>query len=81
MTTVLRKVCDNVLNEKGVDNKVRRLVSHPRLRLTRRIQTLLNRARALAFLGAIYKQVQPEAEDDERRELERLVAEAGGKSE
>jgi len=63
VTTVLRKVCDNVLNEKGVDNK-----------------TLLNRARALAFLGAIYKQVQPEAEDDERRELERLVAEAGGKN-
>jgi hypothetical protein len=59
---VLRKVCDNVLGEKGVDNK-----------------TLLNRARALAFLGAIYKSVQPEEGDEERRELERLVAEAGSK--
>lgn len=60
---VLRKVCDNVLNEKGIDNK-----------------TLLNRARALAFLGAIYKSVQPEEGDEERRELERLVAEAAGKN-
>lgn len=59
---VLRKVCDNVLGEKGVDNK-----------------TMLNRARALAFLGAIYKSVQPEEGDEERRELERLVAEAGSK--
>ncbi|PWN39708.1 DnaJ-domain-containing protein [Ceraceosorus guamensis] len=62
VTSVLRRVCDALLNEKGVDQK-----------------TLLNRARALAFLGAIYKQVKPEAEDDERRELERLVAEAGSK--
>ncbi|PWN35095.1 DnaJ-domain-containing protein [Meira miltonrushii] len=60
---VLRKVCDNVLHEKGVDNK-----------------TLLYRARALAFLGAIYKNVQPEEGDEERRELERLVAEAAGKN-
>lgn len=60
---VLRKVCDNVLYEKGVDQK-----------------TLLNRARALAYLGAIYKQVQPEEGDEERRELERLVAEAAGKN-
>lgn len=59
---VLRRVCDNVLNEKGIDNKV-----------------LLNRARALAFLGAIYKSVQAEEGDEERRELERLVAEAAGK--
>lgn len=59
---VLRKVCDNVLNEKGIDNK-----------------TLLHRARALAFLGAIYKSVEPEEGDEERRELERLVAEAAGK--
>lgn len=60
---VLRRVCDNVLYEKGVDQK-----------------TLLHRARALAYLGAIYKQVQPEEGDEERRELERLVAEAAGKS-
>lgn len=59
---VLRKVCDNILNEKGVDSK-----------------TSLHRARALAFLGAIYKSVEPEEGDEERRELERLVAEAAGK--
>ena len=59
---VLRKVCDKLLNEKGVDQKV-----------------LLNRARALALLGSIYKQVQPDESDEERRELERLVAEAAGK--
>lgn len=62
VTGVLRKVCDALLNEKGVDNK-----------------TLLNRARALALLGSIYKQVQPDESDEERRELERLVAEAAGK--
>jgi hypothetical protein len=60
---VLRRVCDNILSEKGIDNK-----------------KLLNRARALAYLGAIYKSVQPEEGDEERRELERLVAEAGGKN-
>ncbi|UZJ53250.1 hypothetical protein CBS101457_002570 [Exobasidium rhododendri] len=59
---VLRRVCDNLLTEKGIDNK-----------------KLLNRARALAYLGAIYKSVQPEEGDQERRELERLVAEAAGK--
>lgn len=63
VTGVLRKVCDALLNEKGVDNKV-----------------LLNRARALALLGSIYKQVQPDESDEERRELERLVAEAAGKN-
>lgn len=62
VTSVLRKVCDNLLNEKGVEHKV-----------------LLNRARALALLGSIYKQVQPDESDEERRELERLVAEAAGK--
>ncbi|PWN50184.1 DnaJ-domain-containing protein [Violaceomyces palustris] len=62
VTTILRQVCDNVLNEKGVDDR-----------------TLLNRARALAFLGVIYKEVKPDEGDDERRELERLVAEAGSK--
>ena len=60
--TVLRQVCDNVLNEKGVSDKV-----------------LMNRARALAFLGTIYKGVEPDENDEERRELERLVAQAGAK--
>ncbi|PWN25836.1 DnaJ-domain-containing protein [Jaminaea rosea] len=63
VTGVLRRVCDAVLNEKGVDQK-----------------TLLHRARALALLGTIYKQVKPDESDEERRELERLVAEAAGKS-
>ena len=63
VNSILRQVCDNVLNEKGVPDK-----------------TLLYRARALAFLGVIYKEVQPDEGDDERRELERLVAEAAGKN-
>ncbi|PKI83869.1 hypothetical protein MVES_002185 [Malassezia vespertilionis] len=62
VNTVIRQVCDNVLNEKGVSDKV-----------------LLQRAKALAVLGAIYKQVQPDDSDDERRELERLVAQAAEK--
>lgn len=62
VTGVLRKVCERVLNEKGVSDQVK-----------------LNRARALAFLGTIYKQVKPDESDDERRELERLVAEAAQK--
>ncbi|GAA5999836.1 uncharacterized protein JCM10292_003764 [Rhodotorula paludigena] len=37
---------------------------------------LMNRAKAILFIGAILKNVQPEEGDDERRELERLVAEA-----
>lgn len=60
---ILRQVCDNVLNEKGVSDKV-----------------LFNRAQAILFLGMIYKAVQPDEGDDERRELERLVAEAAGKN-
>lgn len=63
VTGVLRRVCDAVLNEKGVEHKV-----------------LLHRARALALLGTIYKQVKPDESDEERRELERLVAEAAGKN-
>ncbi|BGP33232.1 DnaJ-like protein [Rhodotorula toruloides] len=37
---------------------------------------LMNRAKAILFIGAILKAVQPEEGDDERRELERLVSEA-----
>lgn len=62
VTNVLRRVCDNLLNDKTVD-KVERL----------------NRARALALLGTIYSQVQPEA-GTEHRELENLVAAAAGKN-
>ncbi|WFD33042.1 hypothetical protein MSPP1_004099 [Malassezia sp. CBS 17886] len=60
--SVLRQVCDNVLNEKGVPDKV-----------------LVQRARAIAFLGSIYRGVTPDESDDERRELERLVAAAAEK--
>ena len=60
---ILRQVCDKVLNEKGVSDKV-----------------LFNRAQAIMFIGMIYKSVQPDEGDDGRRELERLVAEAAGKS-
>ncbi|WFC99377.1 hypothetical protein MYAM1_002121 [Malassezia yamatoensis] len=42
-------------------------------------KTLIQRARAIAYLGAIYSQVQPDDSDDERRELERLVAQAAEK--
>lgn len=59
---ILRQVLDNVLNEKGVSDKV-----------------LIQRAKAIAYIGAIYKQVVPDESDDERRELERLVAQAGEK--
>ncbi|EIW79339.1 hypothetical protein CONPUDRAFT_74799 [Coniophora puteana RWD-64-598 SS2] len=37
---------------------------------------LLNRAKGLLVIGAIFKQVQPDESDEERRELERMVAEA-----
>ncbi len=43
-------------------------------------KVLFNRAQAIMFLGMIYKAVQPDEGDDERRELERLVAEAAGKN-
>lgn len=62
ITSVLRQVCDNVFNEKGVPDK-----------------ELIQRARAVAFLGQIYKEVVPDESDDERRELERLVAQAAEK--
>ncbi|EPQ56573.1 DnaJ-domain-containing protein [Gloeophyllum trabeum ATCC 11539] len=44
-------------------------------------QTLLNRAKGLLLIGAIFKSTQPDETDEERRELERMVAEAAqGKS-
>jgi len=39
-------------------------------------QVLLNRAKALFYLGAIFKSTKADESDEERRELERLVAEA-----
>ncbi|KAH9893438.1 X-domain of DnaJ-containing-domain-containing protein [Cubamyces lactineus] len=44
-------------------------------------QVLYNRAKGLLLIGAIFKQTQPDESDEERRELERMVAEAAsGKS-
>ncbi|KZT27938.1 DnaJ-domain-containing protein [Neolentinus lepideus HHB14362 ss-1] len=44
-------------------------------------QTLLNRAKGLLIIGAIFKSTQADETDEERRELERMVAEAAaGKS-
>ncbi|WFD28042.1 hypothetical protein MNAN1_003050 [Malassezia nana] len=42
-------------------------------------KTLMLRARAISTLGAIYRDVVPDESDDERRELERLVAQAAQK--
>ncbi|KAK4690455.1 hypothetical protein P7C70_g9573, partial [Phenoliferia sp. Uapishka_3] len=41
--------------------------------------TLMNRAKAILLTGAILKAVQPDESDVERRELERMVAEANQK--
>ena len=41
--------------------------------------TLVNRAKAILLIGAILKAVQPEEGDQERRELERLVAETAAR--
>ncbi|KAI0954606.1 hypothetical protein AcW1_006442 [Taiwanofungus camphoratus] len=44
-------------------------------------QVLYNRAKGLLFMGAIFKSTVPDESDEERRELERMVAEAAsGKS-
>lgn len=41
--------------------------------------TLMNRAKAILLTGAVLKAVQPDESDVERRELERMVAEANQK--
>jgi len=42
-------------------------------------QVLLNRAKAILVIGGIFKAVEPDETDEERRELERLVAEISKK--
>jgi hypothetical protein len=37
---------------------------------------MMNRAKGLLFIGAIFKSTKPDESDEERRELERMVAEA-----
>lgn len=43
--------------------------------------TSLRRAKAILSIGGIFKDVQADESDDERRELERLVMNAGKKKE
>ncbi|GAA5991897.1 hypothetical protein JCM5350_001968, partial [Sporobolomyces pararoseus] len=40
---------------------------------------LMNRAKAILFIGAILKAVTPEEGDEERRQMEKLVAEANAR--
>lgn len=61
---ILRQVADNVLSKESP---------------TVTDQVLMNRAKALMMIGAIFKAVEPDETDEERRELERLVAEAATK--
>ena len=61
---VLREVCENVLREVGPDGK-----KIPEAQMA-------GRAKALIVIGTIFKQVKPDEEQDERRELERMVANA-----
>ncbi|KAH9821848.1 X-domain of DnaJ-containing-domain-containing protein [Melampsora americana] len=61
---ILRQVADNVLSKDSP---------------TVTDQVLMNRAKALMMIGAIFKAVEPDETDEERRELERLVAEAATK--
>lgn len=39
----------------------------------------MNRAKAILFIGAILKAVVPEAGDEERRQMEKLVADANAR--
>lgn len=42
-------------------------------------KTLQNRAKAILLIGTIFSRAQPDEGDDERRELEKLMAEAATK--
>ncbi|GAA6058981.1 hypothetical protein JCM10212_001691 [Sporobolomyces blumeae] len=61
LSAVLRQVVDTVLTKESPE-------------VTDAV--LMNRAKAILFIGAILKAVVPEEGDDERRQMERLVAEA-----
>ncbi|CEQ41240.1 SPOSA6832_02939 [Sporobolomyces salmonicolor] len=64
LSAVLRQVVDLVLSKESSE-------------VTDAV--LMNRAKAILFIGAILKAVTPEEGDAERRELERLVAEANAR--
>ncbi|GAA5879827.1 hypothetical protein JCM16303_004196 [Sporobolomyces ruberrimus] len=64
LSAVLRQVVDTVLTKESPD-------------VTEGI--LMNRAKAILFIGAILKAVKPEEGDEERRQMEKLVAEANAR--
>ncbi|GAA6024789.1 hypothetical protein JCM11491_000783 [Sporobolomyces phaffii] len=64
LSAVLRQVVDSVLVKESPD-------------VTDAI--LMNRAKAILFIGAILKAVTPEEGDEERRQMEKLVAEANAR--
>ena len=61
VSTVLRQVVDGVLSNKQQGQKVSET-------------ELVNRAKALLLLGTMLRNVKPDETDEERREMERLVA-------
>ncbi|MBW0498187.1 hypothetical protein O181_037902 [Austropuccinia psidii MF-1] len=61
---ILRQVVDNVLSKESAS------VTD---------EVVMNRAKALMVIGAIFKGVEADETDEERRELERLVADASAK--
>ena len=65
VSSVLRTVCDGVLSSKQPGQTTR--VSEVEL---------VNRAKALLILGTMLRNVKPDESDEERREMERLVAKA-----
>ncbi|KAG5654193.1 hypothetical protein H0H81_006226 [Sphagnurus paluster] len=79
VTQVLREVVDNVLKEPGQSD----VVLYNRAKVSCDIQlpatihlTQINLLQALLLTGAIFKSTIPDESDQERRELERMVAEA-----
>ncbi|GAA5970088.1 hypothetical protein JCM3765_006098 [Sporobolomyces pararoseus] len=64
LSAVLRQVVDAVLTKESPE-------------ITDTI--LMNRAKAILFIGAILKAVTPEEGDEERRQMEKLVAEANAR--
>ncbi|GAB1518164.1 DnaJ-like protein [Rhizoctonia solani] len=71
VSQVLREVCDKVLEEQGA----------PKEQLFLRARNAAERSyvQALFLIGELLKEVKPDESDEERRELERLVAEASRK--
>lgn len=81
---VLRDVCDKVLKDHTIPDSVllnRAKVCVTLLLLGASISDTPNSSKALMIIGAIFRQTVPDESAEERRELERMVAEAAaGKS-